>query len=75
MDCQNRKVERKAEILKSQDVSECIIALNSFSISLEKKDQVNSMVLSRSVEKDIERFWLVGNKSSFINARNYSLLK
>ena len=56
LDCQNRKVECKAEILKSPDVSECINALYSFSISLEKKDQVNSMVLSRSVKKDIERF-------------------
>ena len=76
LDCENRRAEHKAEILKSRDnVSECINALYSFSISLEKKDQVNSVVLSRSLKKDIERFWLVGIKSSLINARNPSLLK
>ena len=75
LDCENRRVEHKAEILKSRDVSECINALYSFSISLEKKDQVNSVVLSRSLKKDIERFWLVGIKSSLINAKNPSLLK
>ena len=76
LDCGNRRVKHKAEILKSRDnVSECINALYFFSISLEKKDQINSVVLSRSLKKDIERFWSVGIKSSLINARNPSLLK
>ena len=41
LDCQNRRLEHKVEIFKNQnDVCECIIVLNSSSISKEKIDQV-----------------------------------
>ena len=37
LDCENRRIEHKTEILKKpNNVSECIIALYSFSISKEK---------------------------------------
>ena len=38
------------------NVSECTIAFYSFSIRKEKLNQVTSVVLSRLLKKDIEKF-------------------
>ena len=57
------------------DVCECIISLNSFSISKEKIDQVISVVLSKLEKMDIERFRSGGVKARLINARNQCYLK
>ena len=57
LNCESRRLEHKVETLKDpNDVCECIIALNSFSISKMKIDQVVSMVLSKLTKTDIERF-------------------
>ena len=45
------------------NVSQCIIALYFFTISKKKIDQVISVVLSRPVNNDIERFCLAGIKA------------
>ena len=76
MDCKNRRLEDNVEILKNpNDVCECIIALYSFSISKEKIDQIMSVVLSKLENKNIERFWSGGFKTSLINGRGLSYLK
>ena len=63
LDCENRRLEHKVEILKdSNDVCECIIALRSFNISKAKKDQVLA-------KRDIQRFQSGGVKARLVNAR------
>ena len=53
MDHENRRLEQKVKVLKDlNDVFECVLALYSFSISKEKKDEVISMVLSKLAKRD-----------------------
>ena len=53
MDHENRRLEQKVKVLKDlNDVFEYVIALYSFSISKEKKDEVISMVLSKLAKRD-----------------------
>ena len=76
MDCENRRLELKVEILKDQNhVCECIIALYSFSVSKVKTDQVISVVLSKLAKKDIGRFRPGGVKARLLNAGSPSYLK
>ena len=67
MDCENRRLEHKVEILKDpNNACECIIPLYSFSVSKEKTDYVISLVLSKKAKQDIERFWSGGIKVRLI---------
>ena len=63
---ENRRLEHKVKILKDQnDVCECIIASYPISISQEEIDQVISVILSKLVKKNIERF-----RSGGVKAKN-----
>ena len=63
-----RRLEHKVEIVKNtNNVCGCITALNSFSMSREKIDQVISVVLSKLAKTDIERFRSAGIKARLIN--------
>ena len=63
-----RRLEHKVEIFKNtNNVCGCITALNSFSMSREKIDQVISVVLSKLAKTDIERFRSAGIKARLIN--------
>ena len=63
---ENRRLEHKVKILKDQNgVCECIIASYSISISQEKIDQVISVILSKLVKKNTERF-----RSGGVKAKN-----
>ena len=77
MDRENRSLEHKVELLKDpNNVCECVIASNSFSISNEKILEVISGVLGKLAKKDIERFWSSGIKVRlFTKARSPSYLK
>ena len=57
LDCENRRLEHKVEILKNpNNICECITTFYSFSISKEKIDQVMSGVLSKLAKKILEGF-------------------
>ena len=53
MDHEKKLLEQKVEILRDRnDVCGCTIALYSLSLSIEKTDQVISVVLSKLAKKD-----------------------
>ena len=55
LNSENRRLKYIVEILKDpNDVCECVIVLNSFSVSKKKKDQVISVVLSKLAKADVE---------------------
>ena len=52
-----------------------MIPLYFSNINKEKKDHIISVVLSKLVKKDIEKFRSAGNKYRLINVRSSSYLK
>ena len=76
LDCENKRLEHKVEILKdSSNVCDCITDSKPYSIGKDKIDQVISEALSKLAKKDIERFRSGSVKARLNNARSPSYLK